>query len=287
MKCPNPACPNHTPTSRDWYVKHGSFTPKGTRQKTQRYKCKEHGCGKLFSAHTGKSTAWQKKPMINTQLFKMLVSGVSLRRCAEILGVDYNTVRLHFDQLAKQAQELHAKHLLTIKTSYVQVDELETFVHARAKCLSVPVAVRPKTGEILAFAVARMPAKGKLAAIGAAQYAWTNDERPTKFTAMLMAILPCLKPTVAFRSDAKGAYKTWISAVAPHATLVQAAAGKKLPLGSPKAFDELFAINNTFARMRHDMNRLARKTWSTTKTIEGLEKHLWLYVAWNNKYTMR
>ena len=48
-----------------------------------------------------------------------------------------------------------------------------------------------------------------------------------------------------------------------------------------------FAINNTFAKMRHDMNRLARKTWSTTKAIHGLENHIWLYVAWINKYKVK
>ncbi len=45
------------------------------------------------------------------------------------------------------------------------VDEMETFLHARPKALSVPMIVRVKTGEILGFAVAKMPAKGKLAQI--------------------------------------------------------------------------------------------------------------------------
>ena len=43
-----------------------------------------------------------------------------------------------------------------------------------------------------------------------------------------------------------------------------------------KEFDQLFAINNTFAKMRHDMNRLVRKTWSMTNSIHGLENHIWL-----------
>lgn len=35
------------------------------------------------------------------------------------------------------------------------------------------------------------------------------------------------------------------------------------------------------------MNRLARKTWSTTKAIHGLENHVWLYIAWNNNYKIK
>ena len=62
---------------------------------------------------------------------------------------------------------------------------------------------------------------------------------------------------------------------------------KKAKRDGDKDFDPLFSINNTFARMRHDMNRLARKTWSTTKAIHGLENHIWLYIAWNNKYKIK
>ena len=287
MKCPNQTCVNHDPSGSDWYLKYGYFTPKNTRQKTQRYKCKNPSCGKIFSSHTEKDNAWQKKPSINIPLFKLLVSGVSLRRASEILNVDYHTVVFHFDYLAEQAKDLHREHLRKIQTSFIQVDELETFLHARAKVLSVPMAVRFKTGEILGFTVAKMPAKGHLADIGINHYKWFVDERPAKFQAMLASIKDCLKPAITIKSDAKGAYKTWIANVIPQAQVIQKVGNKKLPAGSPKPFDDLFAINNTFARMRHDMNRLARKTWSTTKSISGLEKHIWLYVAWNNKYKIK
>ena len=72
---------------------------------------------------------------------------------------------------------------------------------------------------------------------------------------------------ITFKSDAKGASKTWISNMVPHAQIEQTVGKKKLPPGTSKPYDELFAINNTFARMRLDMNILAMKTWSTTKSI--------------------
>ena len=285
MICPNPACPNHNPTQTDWYMKYGYFKPKATGKKTQRYKCKHPSCGKLFSSHTGKPNEGQKKPSINDPLFKLLVSGVSLRRAAIILDVDLNTVIYHFNYLAERSKEYHEKFLLTFETSYVQIDELETFMWAHARALSVPMVVRFKTGDILAFAVAKKPANGKLASIGAA-LGWTADERPKKFQEMLESIKVNLKPNITIRTDSKGVYKTWINSVVPHATIDQVVGNKTQLPGTPKQYDELFTINNTFARMRHDMNRLGRKTWSTTKTIEGLENHIWLYVAWNNKYKL-
>lgn len=128
LVCPNPICVHHTATSKNWYVKNGYFKPKNTQQKTPRYLCK--ACGKSFSTHTDKPTAYQKKPEINTLLFKLLVSGVSLRRAAQILDVKYDTVVLHFQYLAEQAQKQHHVFLQTVQTGFVQVDELETFIHA-------------------------------------------------------------------------------------------------------------------------------------------------------------
>ena len=284
--CPNENCSNHTNPIKDWYVKIGYYKPKTTNQKTPRYKCKS--CGKSFSTHTNKSTANQKKPEINVMIFKLLVSGVSLRRSSQILGVQYNTIIKHFNYLAKQCRELHIEHLKTIKTSFVQVDEMETFLHARPKALSVPMAVRVKTGEILGFAVAKMPAKGKLTQIGVSKYSWYVDERSQKFQGMLIDIKGSLNQDITFKCDANSSYKKWIGHQVPHAKLDQQSASQpKQTNANGKEFDELFAINNTFARMRHDMNRLARKTWSTTKAIHGLENHIWLYIAWKNKYKIK
>lgn len=286
VSCLNSDCQNHEAKGSDWFVKTGYYRPKGSGQRTARFKCKN--CGRTFSSNTHKPTAYQKKRSINPRLFELLVSGVSLRRAAELLDVQYNTVLLHFDYLADAAKTHHVKFLQTIKTEFVQVDELETFIHARPKCVSVAMAVRVKTGQILGFNIARMPANGKLASIGATLYDWTADERATKFQEMLSTFVACLKPSITFKTDSSTNYPKWIAAVVPHAKLERIKGkNKKQPIGTPKEYDELFAINNTFARMRHDMNRLARKTWSTSKAIHGLEKHLWLYVAWNNNYKLK
>ena len=162
--CPNEQCENHTSPIKDWYVKIGYYKPKNTGKPTPRYKCKL--CGKSFSTHTDKPQVGQHNTSMNEELFKLLVSGVSLRRASELLDVAYNTVLARFDYLAEQCRVKHKEHLKTIQTTFVQVDEMETYLHARAKPLSVPLVVRVKTGEILGFSVAKMPAKGLLAQIG-------------------------------------------------------------------------------------------------------------------------
>lgn len=283
--CPNKLCSNNLNPGVKWFVKIGYYKPKTTNQKTPRYKCKS--CGKSFSTRTNKINVNQKKPEINKLLFKLLVSGVSLRRSSEILGVQYNTVLNHFDYLAAQSKQLHFQHLKSVETSFVQVDELETFIHSRAKCLSVAMLVRVKTGEILGFTIAKMPSKGKLASIGASKYNWIIDERSLKFQSLLSVIQHTFKPNITFKCDSNTSYRKWITNIVPNANLDQMVASKVVSNAISKPYDELFAINNTFARMRHDINRLARKTWSTTKAISGLENHIWLYVAWNNKYKIR
>ncbi len=286
LYCPDEKCENHAKPSGKWYHKIGYYKPKHNNQPVPRYKCK--ACGKTFSTTTCKDTRLnQKKPAINQHLFKLLVSGVSLRRSAKILDVQYNTVVSHFRHLAEQAREAHRQHLRSICTTNVAVDELETFLHTRAKPLSVCMVVRVKEKErhILGFGVAPMPTKGKLAKVGQSNYNWVNDGRSKAFQSMLMRIRHCFnKDMVQFKCDGNSSYPKWITNVVPHASVSPFVRPKN---ASGNQYDELFAINNTFARMRHDMNRLGRKTWSTTKSIKGLEDHIWLYVAWNNGYAVQ
>ena len=47
-------------------------------------------------------------------------------------------------------------------------------------------------------------------------------------------------------------------------------------------WDPLFRLNQKFAKLRADLARLGRQTWSASKTASGLEDHLAIYVAFNN-----
>lgn len=284
--CPNEECPCHDHPQGGFHIKKGYYRTAHNGQKVPRYRCRH--CGRYFSPNSFKSTAGQHRPELNDLLHKLLVSGVSMRRAALIADCSKRTVDRKLKWLAERARTAHAAALADPDnhTSYIQVDELETYMHTQCKPLSVPMAVRVKTGFILSFGVARMPAKGPLAAMGKSAYQWTVDDRPFAFNRMLADLTPAVKASVEFKCDGNRNYPRWIRARHPNAGITKVKGNKGKTYGGRKPFDPLFAINNTFAKLRNDLARLGRKSWTTTKSIGGLTNHLWLYVAWNNGYRL-
>lgn len=284
--CPNPQCTEHKNPTEGFFIKKGYYKPKHNHQPVPKYLCKT--CKKYFSTSTFKEDKGQHRPELNQELFKLLVSGVSQRRAAKITGCSKRTVDKKLKYLALQSEKQHfeATKNKTFETSCIQVDELETYEHTKCKPLSVAIAVRHKTGEILGMEVGKMPAKGTLASIGATRYGWTTDERPRVFNRLMLRIRPIVKSTITFKSDSHSSYSKWITAHFPHATM-EKFVRPKLPAGSKKPFDPLFKVNNTCAKLRNDLARLGRKTWCSTKSQRSLQNHLWLYIAWNNGYHIR
>lgn len=296
--CPNSGCVNHAAPSASFYWKRGYRKPKHNHQPVPRYQCK--ACGRFFSATTSKPIRQHHRPDLNTQVFRLAVSGVSMRRMELLLGCDKKTIRRKITHLVKQARAAHAVHLATVKTGFVMMDELETFIHARYKQVSVPVVVRVKTGEILAFAVCRIPSTMSLGGAGTSPLPpggtpWTNNDRPHLVPAVLVAVQPVLKKEATIATDGAKDYPKWIKRKLPgvahqvHHSPKETSLGraKKKAGGEPRAQDPLFAINVLHAKMRNDLARLARRTWTTSKTMGGLRSHLWLYVAWTNGYKLK
>ena len=86
-------------------------------------------------------------------------------------------MRASRSSLAQQARRAHVadgEH----DTGYIQFDEMQTFEHAAAKALTIAIAIRWKTGKLLAAKVGRIPANGHLAEIGKTKYGWTTNESP-------------------------------------------------------------------------------------------------------------
>jgi len=274
--CPNVACQNHVDPPTGFYRKKGYRTAKHNHQPVPRYQCKT--CGRKFCATQFKALRGHHRPDLNPRIFELAVSGVSMRRMVLLLRCSKRTIAQKIIHLAKEAERHHKAHLATVRTSYVMLDELITFLHARPKQLSVAVVVRVKTGEVLGFAVSRIPTS----MTGYDKYQWVNDDTPKKIPALMRSLAPVLKPGALLASDAHPSYAKWLERALPG---VQHRPVKALVSKLAQKADErdpLFAINLTFAKMRNDLARLGRKTWTTTKSIEGLERHLWLWVAWTN-----
>ncbi|WP_208107818.1 IS1 family transposase, partial [Bacteriovorax stolpii] len=89
----NPGCPNSGCIyfqKNTFCKKDGYYLRKDDSRQIQRYKCS--ACSKKFSRATGTLEFGQKKRRINKTIFKILSSGVSMRRSAIILGVHRTTI---------------------------------------------------------------------------------------------------------------------------------------------------------------------------------------------------
>ena len=81
-------------------------------------------------------------------------------------------------------------------------------------------------------------------------------------------------------TDKKASYKNIIKEALPNSTHDVHPSRK----GPTSSRDPLFKLNHIYAKLRADLSRLARKTWSASKKAACLQDHLDLYVACNNGY---
>lgn len=320
--CPNPDCEHWRPSAdadpglrrdpkakrksdpppADFYRKNGYRRAAHNRQPVPRYQCRS--CGKNFCATQTKAIRGQHRPELNRKIFALAVSGATMRRMVVLLGCGQATIERKIAHLAAEARKHHVAFLKKLAkeggTSYVMMDELETFIHARHKQVSVPVAIRVKTGHILALGVARMPSSMKLGGAGIQSLPpggtnWVYNDRPKVVPGVFAQLAPVLKPKATIATDGEASYPKWIRQALPGVNHVVAHSPKETSLGrarkratgEPRETDPLFAINVLFAKARNDLARLGRKTWTTTKSRKALENHLWIWVAWVNGYPIR
>ena len=147
----------------------GFFRRSSDGKKIQRFLCGL--CQRTFSLSSFSPCFQQKKRNLNGPVFHQLASCTSQRRTALILGINRKTVVRKFLFLGKAAEYfLLSSNLARSPATQVQFDDLETFEHSKCKPLSVIMAVEEKSRRILGFRVARMPAKGHLAALARKKY---------------------------------------------------------------------------------------------------------------------
>jgi len=269
-------------------TKKGYFTTRWNNQKVARYLCK--ACGKNFSTHTGTVTFGQHKPYLNEQIFKWYSSSTTQRRMARVLGTTRRTIVRKFRFMAALSRVEKEKWLaLTdFRTSHVQFDEMESFEHTRLKPLSIALAVCAKTGRVLDAQVASMPSKGKLAAVARAKYGPRPDTRGAAREKVLQTVSRVALPELLVVTDSHRAYPALVEKYLPHAHLrqVKSRVGKKrfTPGKRANRDDALFTLNHTSAKIRHDLSRMARRVWVTTKKAERLQAHLDLYISFHNRF---
>ncbi len=285
--CPNLLCPQYQNTYL--IIKDGSYYRMDDARFIPRFKCK--ACGKKFSASSRTLECFQKKRRINQPLFKLLSSGVSMRRCALILGINPITVERKLVYLATKARLSQLAFLESLKANpirKIQFDDLITSEHTKMKPLAVTLAVDTQSRKILNIDVSRIPAFGLLAKKSRMKYGKRENEHRLKLDQFMQNIAPVVHSQALIQSDEHHLYHPVVQKYFPEATHEQFKGGRGCIAGQGELkklhYDPLFSLNHTCAMLRANINRLFRRTWCTTKKPERLKDHLDIYCQFHNEY---
>lgn len=228
---------------------------------------------------------------MNPEVFKLFCSGMSQRRMAKHLNVHGTTISRKLKFLAIQSRARNAEFLRKVSSPFtrIQVDEMETFEHSKCKPLSIALMVSddPKRERvILGFEVSQMPAKGPLAEISREKYGFRRDFRSEGLKTLFEKTSAWIQKTPHITTDQNPRYPGLIHQNWKKTTHVAVKGRRGCIVGQGElkkiGFDPLFSLNHTCAMFRANVNRLFRKTWCTTKKIEGLVDHLSLYMDYHN-----
>ncbi len=268
-------------------VRAGFYRRKCSRKLVQRYRCKN--CRRFFSSQTYDSSYYQKKPGLNQSVYLLLSSSVSQRRAALILGVSRHTVVRKFRHMARWAgiqNDRRRKAISAAPVSRIQFDDLVTSLHTKCKPLSVSLAVNSDTREILGFEVSNLSARHPLIEVSRRKYGPIKDERSSGLNRLFSRLRATVDERAIFRSDCDPEYPRHIRKhfLSAGHEAYKSRKGRIAGFGELKriGFDPLFTLNHTCAMLRANLNRLARRTWCTTKTKIGLHLHLELYMHFHN-----
>jgi hypothetical protein len=224
----------------------------------------------------------------------LLVSNVSQRRSAELLGVTRKTIARKFFFLGMRARIREEARLDSLPDGCiqsVQFDEMQSFEKSKCLPLSIPLIVHVPSRLILGFSVASMPATGPLAALSRKKYGSRVDRRKSAAMTLLKRFRRLASSNLEILTDQNPHYPIWLKKTLPafRHTTVKGRRGCVVGQGELKrgGFDPLFALNHTAAMKRANINRLNRRTWCTTKKAANLALHLWIYTEYHNEVKAR
>jgi len=218
--------------------------------------------------------------------------GLSLRELADELNVSRTTISRRIQWLAEQARVRQLAHLNQCIEQVgafqaLQFDELHTFEHTKCKPTVVGIMVEQKSRFVLGHCVAQIPANGHLAAISRKKYGHRADKSGAARHALFEQLSTFIDQHANIKTDEHKRYPSVIKRHIPAAThqTYKSIRGCVTGQGELKKaqFDPLFSVNHTLAMLRYKINRLARRTWCTTKLNARLDDHLALYIDVHNR----
>lgn len=283
--CPNKDCKNHQTPSYDFRKDGFHYRSTGKKDPIQRFRCR--ACGKRFHGTYGKLTYRQKKPGINAKFMKIYNSGVSLRRTAFLLGVNRKTLANRILTHGRHFRQAHEK--LIKETNYFwgarfSFDEMESKIGSKYYPVSIAIAVNEDSGRIIDIQVARMPLKGRV--LEAAQREGETipkqvDQRDFARTNVLTAVSIVSNGRAEIITDGLPAYKSIISQTNKESTHLIASRIASDEGGHDN--DPMFWLNHVCARIRADMARMGRRSWTFSRSLKALQAHLDMFMEFFNR----
>lgn len=286
LGCPNLNCNFHQ--KKDFVIKHGVYRRRNDSRYVQRYKCRN--CGKSFSKSTFELECGHKKRRVNHQVFKLLASGMSMRRTAKFLGLNKNTIPRKLVYLAKKSRMSQLELLSKLKKSVVhmQFDDMITSHHTKLKPLSISLAVDANTRTILGVEISSIGAFGHLAEISKKKYGFRKNNHIEGLKKLFSQIKEAIHPFALVESDEHNFYPKVVREFLETVDHQTHKGGRSCVAGQGElkklSYDPLFILNHTCAMFRANVNRLMRKTWCTTKDPERLKDHLDIFISYYNNY---
>jgi hypothetical protein len=267
-------------------VRFGFFYRRCDSRWVQRFLCR--GCRKTCSLATFSRWFRQKKRRHNEQLRRHFASSGTIRRAARTYNLNRKTVERKLMLLGFEAEaHLQLENFDCKKVRVLEFDDMETFEHTKCKPIAITLAVQKRTRRILGLEVSTMPAKGRLVE-KARKYGHRHDGRSVARAELFSRLQRVVHENAVIKSDKNPHYVADVAKFFPNARHVKFQSRRPASTGQGEIkkgkFDPLYSINHTCGMFRANVSRLVRKTWVTTKRIDRLRAHLFLFAQYHNQH---
>ena len=187
---------------------------------------------------------------------------------------------------ARKYNQLFRKH--TIKAvHHLQFDDLITKEVTKLKPVTISVAVDAQTRKIFSLQAAQIPAFGHLAQLSKKKYGQRRSKHKVGLEKVFRDLKNCVHPSALIRSDKHHFYSEYVNYFFPKADYETYKSEKATVAGQGelkrKKNDPIYCINHTHAMLRDNINRLVRKSWCVSQSIDYLQLHLEIYMKFHNE----
>lgn len=271
-------------------VRNGFYIRPSDQKRLQLFRCL--ACRKSFSETHFSIEYRLRKRKPNQEVFKLLCSGVSQRRCAFLVGMKPIAIARRVDRFGRCAEHnLKVYRENRPEVNVLLLDEMETFEHTKCKPLTMPIAVEDKTRKILSLEVGKIAAKGHLAKISRKKYGYRRCERAQSIAKVLEELKACVNKSATFKSDESHHYPGPIKRYFPESKHLTFKGRGSAHIGQGElkkgARDPLFFLNHSYAMFRDNLKTLTRRTWCTAKRQDRLRSLMLLYAYFHNLWLDR